>query len=117
MAKKCGDLDGGSFVADLELAGGKLIFAVLVLRRDDAAAHGAVQMFAALSGVTAGLGMAPGAHHGYSDRSQRVAQRRALAGAEHDSDLWERAAQRAHQLNKFAIAHREERTKSASRRT
>src|SRR5262249_59647492 len=61
-AKNCSDLGGGTFVTDLKLASSKLIFAVLILRRDDAAAHGAVQMFAALPGVTARLGMAPRAH-------------------------------------------------------
>jgi hypothetical protein len=63
------------------LAGSELVFAVLVFGSDDAATHGAMQMFTALSGVTTGLGMTASAHHRYSDRGERIAQRRALACA------------------------------------
>ena len=79
--------------------------------------NGAMQMFATLPRVTAGLGMTAGAHHGYPNRSQRITQRRALACAENDADLRKRDAQRAHQLDKFAVIHREERPKSAGCRT
>src|SRR5215510_4747416 len=46
-AKDSGDFGGGTFVTDLKLSGGELVFAVLILRRDDAATHGKMQMFAA----------------------------------------------------------------------
>src|SRR5262245_9894944 len=110
MTKDSGDFGWGTFVADLKLTGGELVFAVLVFRRDDSAPHGTMQMFAALSSVTARLGMTAGAHHRNSDRGERIAERRALAGTQHDPDLRERNTQRAHQLYKFAVAHREERT-------
>src|SRR5882762_4122393 len=87
VAKNSSDFGGGTFVADFELAGGELVCAILVFRRDDSATHGAMQMFAALSGVTAGLGMAAGAHDRDSDRGERIAHRRALARAEHDANL------------------------------
>src|SRR5438874_13579668 len=109
MAKHSSDFGGGTFVADLELAGGEFVFAVLVFRRDDAATHGAMQMFAALSRVTAGLGMTAGAHHRYSDRDERITQRRSLARAEHDPNLGVRDSQSAHELDKLAVAHRESR--------
>ena len=96
MAKDCSDFGRGTFVANLELAGGELVFAVLVFRRDDAATHGAMQMFAALSRVTAGLGMTARAHQRCSDRGERIAQRRALARAKHDPNLRERDSQSAH---------------------
>src|SRR5438046_10467337 len=94
MAKHSSDFGGGTFVADLELAGGEFVFAVLVFRRDDAATHGAMQMFAALSCVTAGLGMTAGAHHRYSDRAERIPQRRPPACPDHDPELPKRCAQR-----------------------
>ena len=37
VAKDSSDFGGRTFVADLELAGGEFVFAVLVFRRDDAA--------------------------------------------------------------------------------
>jgi hypothetical protein len=107
VAKDYSDFGGGAFVADLELTGGELVFAVLVFRRDNTATHGAMQMFAALSRVTAGFGMTAGAHQRYSDRGERIAQRRALARAKHDPNLRERDSQSAHQLDKLAVAHRE----------
>src|SRR4029453_5262576 len=73
-------------------------------------------MLSTLPGVTAGLGVTAGAHHRYSDRSQGIAQRRALTRAEHDADLRERNAQRARQLHKSAVGHREKGTKSAGPR-
>jgi hypothetical protein len=94
-----------------------LVFAVLIFRRDDAATHGAMQMFAALPCVTAGLGVTAGAHHRYPDRGQSIAKRRTLARAEDDAEMRERHAQCAGQLHKFAVVHGEERTKSASGRT
>src|SRR5438552_17374965 len=115
-AKDCGDFGRGTFVANLELPGGELVFAFLVFGRDDASAHSAMQMFTALPGVTAGLSVTAGAHHRYSDYRQRVSQRRALACAEHDAELRESNPQRAHQLRQFAVGHRKKRTKSARRR-
>src|SRR5262249_60284553 len=76
-AKDCGDFGGRAFIADLKLPGGELIFAVLIFRRDDAATHGAMEMFAALPRVTTPLGMTAGAPHRYSDRAQRDRGRRA----------------------------------------
>jgi hypothetical protein len=49
------------------LSGGELIFVVVVLRRDDAAAHGLMQVFAAAPGITAGFGVTASAHHRYPD--------------------------------------------------
>src|SRR5215475_16158458 len=66
--KDRGDFGGGTFVIDRELSGCKLIFAVLILRRGDAATHSAMEMFAALPGITTWLGVTTGAHHRYSDR-------------------------------------------------
>jgi hypothetical protein len=63
VPKDCGDFGRGTVVTNLELAGGELIFSVLEFGRDDATAYGAMQMFAALPSVTAGLGVAAGAHH------------------------------------------------------
>src|SRR6266542_4019625 len=92
-AKDRGDFGRGTFIADLELTGGELIFAVLVFGRDDAAAHGTMEMLAALPGVTTRLGVTAGAHDRYPDYRKRVSQRRALACAEHDAKLRERNAQ------------------------
>src|SRR5437867_9655178 len=64
-AKDCGDFGGRTFVADLKLTGGKLIFSVLVFGRNNATAHGAMEMFAALTGVTTRLGVTSRAHHSY----------------------------------------------------
>src|SRR4029453_18764290 len=102
-----GDFGRGTFITDLKLSGRELIFAVLILRRDDPATHGAMKMFATLAGVTTGLGVAAGAHHGYSDRGERIAERRPLACAEHDPNLRERDAQCAHELHKLLVGHRE----------
>ena len=117
IAKDRCNFGGRTFVTDFKLARGKLVFAVLIFRCNDSAADGAMQMLATLPRVTPGFGMAAGAHHGYSNRSQCVAHRRALACTEHDTDLGKRDAQRAHQLDKFAVIHRKEGPKSASRRT
>jgi hypothetical protein len=65
MAKDCGDFRWGTFVADLELTCGELIFAGLVFRRDDPAAYGAMQMCAPALGVAAGLRVTAGTHHRY----------------------------------------------------
>src|SRR5882724_11156345 len=69
-AKDSGDFRRGTFVADLELPGGELIFAVLVFGRDDTAADGAMKTFAALPGITSRLGVATSAHHRYADQGQ-----------------------------------------------
>src|SRR5690348_5628214 len=66
-AKDCGDFSWGTFIADLELTGGELVFALLVFGRHDATAQRAMQMFVAFPSVTAGFGMTTGAHHGYAD--------------------------------------------------
>jgi hypothetical protein len=66
-AQHCGDFSWGTFVADLELTGRELIFTVLVFGRDDAAAYGAMQMFAALPGLAAGLSVSARAHHRHPD--------------------------------------------------
>ena len=66
-AKDGGDFGWRTFVANLELAGSELVFAMLVFGRDDASAYSAMQMFAALPGITAWLGVAAGAHHRYPD--------------------------------------------------
>jgi hypothetical protein len=71
-AKDGGDFRWGTFVADLELPGGEFIFAVLILRRNDAPADGAMKMFAALLGITARLGVATSTHHCYADQGQRI---------------------------------------------
>src|SRR5919109_478973 len=63
VAEDLGNLGWRTFIADLELAGGKLVFAILKFGRDDSAAHGSVQMFPALIRVTAGLGVTAGTHH------------------------------------------------------
>src|ERR1700749_877592 len=98
-------LGGGTFVADLKLAGGEFVFPVLILRRDNAATQRAMQMFAALPCVTTRLSMAACTHHGNADGSESIAQWRALTCAEDDPKLWEGNPQRAHQLHKFAVAH------------
>ena len=46
--------------------------------------------------LAAGLGMTADTHNRYSDRGERIAQRRALARAEHDPNLRERDSQSAH---------------------
>jgi hypothetical protein len=69
-AKDCGDFGRRTVVTDLELAGGELIFSVLVFGRDDATAYGAMQMFTALPSITARLGVTAGAHHCHTDRSK-----------------------------------------------
>src|SRR5262245_53511329 len=107
MTKNRGDFGGRTFIADLKLTSGKLVFAVLRLPRHDAATHSAMEMFPALPGVATGLGMTTGAHHRYSDRGERIAKRRALACAEHDPNLRKCDAQRAHHLHKPLVAHRE----------
>ena len=66
-AKDCGDFGRGTFVADFELSGGELVFAVLIFRRNDPTAHSAMQMFAALPCITAGLRMTASAHHRNTD--------------------------------------------------
>src|SRR5262245_30203004 len=105
--KDCGDFGRGTFVIDRELSGSKLVFAVVIFRRDDAATHSAMEMFTALPSITTWLGVAAGAHHRYCNRGERIAQRRALACAEHDPNLRERDAQRAHELHKLLVGHRE----------
>src|SRR5947207_15671126 len=77
MAKNCCNLGGGTFVADLKLASGKLVFPVLILRRDDAATHRAMQIFATLPGVTAGLGMTTGDHQSNAHASALIAKQTA----------------------------------------
>src|SRR5215831_17575557 len=113
-AEDRGDLGGGTFVIDRELSGSKLIFTILILRRDYATTHSAMEMFKALPGITTWLGVTAGAHHRYSNRGERIAQRRALACAEHDPNLRKRDAQRAHELHKLLVGHREQRPKSTS---
>src|SRR6266536_1595937 len=71
-AKDCGDFGGRTFVADLKLAGGELIFSVLVFGRNNATAHGAMEMFAALTGVTPRTGVNSPGHHRYTEGNQRI---------------------------------------------
>ena len=54
---------GRTFVADLELTSSQNILAILKFRRNDATAHGAMQIARTLTSVAAGLRVAAGAHH------------------------------------------------------
>jgi hypothetical protein len=66
-AEDCGDFGRGTFIADVKLAGGELIFAILVFGRDDAPSHSAMHMFEAPPGITARLRVAARTHHRYAD--------------------------------------------------
>src|SRR5437773_12065297 len=76
-----------------------------------------MDFFSALTGVTAWLGVTAGAHYCYPDLDEQIAQRSRLTRAQNDPDLRECNAQRAHQLNQIAIAHRKMRAKFAGRWT
>src|SRR5213076_2727714 len=100
-----------------ELTGGDVRLARRNFRRHNPAADGAMDFLPALTGVTARLGMTAGAHHRYPDLDEQIAQRSRLTRAQNDPDLRECNAQRAHQLNQIAIAHRKMRAKFAGRWT
>jgi hypothetical protein len=66
MPQHSGDFSRRTLIADFELSGRELIFSVLEIGGHDSTAHGAMQMFAALPRVAAGLGVTAGTHHGHA---------------------------------------------------
>lgn len=95
-----GDLGGGSFVRDFELAsgvrGGLLGF-------EPFAVEGDMEISFALSGVAAGFGEATCAHHSDTERGEEVAECGGFAGAENDTDMREGNAESADGLDKSAV--------------
>lgn len=84
---------------------------------DDAAAFGVMKFLFAGAGVTAGLGVAAGAHKGDAQGNEAVAKAGGFAGGKDEADIRKHDTKGANQLDQFAIGHVSERLKFAGART
>src|SRR6267142_3795125 len=82
---------------------GELPFGVLANCCDRAATDCLMQILFPLAGVATRFRMAAGAHHGNAERSDGISQGRRLTRTQDDSDLRESNAQRAKELDEFAV--------------
>ena len=91
-----------SVVGDVELAGGAILRRFF-LQFHAAAFFREVEIVAARSGITAGFGVAAGAHGGDAEREEGVAEGGGFAGTEDDAGVWEADAEGADELDESAV--------------
>ena len=104
------DLRGRTIVRDLKLLRRTGVVRTRV-RLHHATAHREMQIVASLTRVAAGFRMAACAHHRDPERQKRIAQRRRLTRAQHDSHMGKSHAQRADELHEIPVAERKARLK------
>ena len=104
MTQACGDFVRGALVGGGELFGGQGVGRSVA--GHGASAHREMEVVATESGVTAGFGVAAGAHHGDAERRDRIPEGGGFAGAQDDAGAGEVETESAEQLDEVAVVDR-----------